>query len=142
MGKEAAERSAARVGAYDVLQRVLLKHGLPFKDGDKLPREYQDLFPRHHLSNKGRLRIENSEANLLDSHHNKGWLDTEGSESMISEEDGRSASRGTHKHGSKPHTSEDEVENGLFDVYEGDCEGNDNWDLDPEEGNSDVDVQG
>jgi len=47
MGKEAAERSAARVGAYDVLQTVQAKYGVPFQDSDRLPLEYQEYFPRH-----------------------------------------------------------------------------------------------
>ncbi|KAF8955813.1 hypothetical protein BDZ97DRAFT_1926276 [Flammula alnicola] len=47
LGKEAAERSAARVGAYDILDKVHSKHGIPFQDGDSLPEEYQHIFPRH-----------------------------------------------------------------------------------------------
>ncbi|KAF8961701.1 hypothetical protein BDZ97DRAFT_1759716 [Flammula alnicola] len=47
LGKEAAERSAARVGAYNILDQVYSKHGIPFQDGDSLPEEYQNIFPRH-----------------------------------------------------------------------------------------------
>jgi hypothetical protein len=181
LGKEAAERSAARVGAYDVLQRVLVKHGTPFKDGDKLPKEYKDLFPRHHLPDgimlrtqkkKARLATGSSEANRSDSRCHQGWLDTEGSDGVAgsesgghksSEEDGRSVSGGSSNDksrlkkaskdsdesesstesiptGFRPDASEDEGETDLFDVYEGDYEGDDNWELDPEEPDSDVDI--
>ena len=47
LGKEAIEQSSARVGAYDVLQRVLASHGIPFQDSDRLPKEYHKHHPRH-----------------------------------------------------------------------------------------------
>ena len=47
VGEEAVERSAARVGVYDVLEEIRAKHGTPFKDTDRLPKEYRARFPRH-----------------------------------------------------------------------------------------------
>jgi len=47
LGKEAVERSNAKIGAYDSLYNVYRKYGKPFQDGDRLPKEYMKVYPRH-----------------------------------------------------------------------------------------------
>jgi len=64
MGKEAAERSAARVGAYDVLQTVQAKYGVPFQDSDRLPLEYQEYFPRHERRDEFKAKMDKEKAQI------------------------------------------------------------------------------
>ena len=47
LGKEAAERSAVRIGTYEGLHNIFVKHGMPFENGYGIPGEYQKIFPRH-----------------------------------------------------------------------------------------------
>ena len=47
LGKEAVERSNAKIGAYDSLYTVYQKYGKPFQDGDRLPEEFMRDYPRH-----------------------------------------------------------------------------------------------
>jgi len=47
LGKEAIQRSSVKVGAYDILDQVCRKHGIPFEDGRPLPDEYKNYFPVH-----------------------------------------------------------------------------------------------
>jgi len=47
LGKEAIERSSVRVSAYEILDRVRRRHGIPFEDGHSLPDEYTKHFPVH-----------------------------------------------------------------------------------------------
>jgi len=47
LGKEAVERSNAKIGAYDSLYNIYQKYGKPFQDGDRLPAEYMRDYPRH-----------------------------------------------------------------------------------------------
>ena len=36
-----------RVDAYEILDKVRIKHGIPFEKGQPLPEEYEDYFPIH-----------------------------------------------------------------------------------------------
>jgi hypothetical protein len=47
LGKEAGERSAARVGGYDALEMLYARHGVPFKHESGIPPAFQKIFPRH-----------------------------------------------------------------------------------------------
>src|SRR6266699_6347439 len=47
LGKEAIERSTARVGVYEILDRIHRDHGIPFQDGCSLPEQYTNRFPLH-----------------------------------------------------------------------------------------------
>jgi len=47
LGKEAIQRSSVKVGAYDILDQVFRKHGIPFEDGRPLPDEYKNYVPVH-----------------------------------------------------------------------------------------------
>ena len=47
LGKEAAERSAVRIGTYEGLHNIFVKYGMPFENGYGIPGEYQKIFPRH-----------------------------------------------------------------------------------------------
>ena len=51
LGKEVIERSTARVGAYEILERIHRDHGIPFQDGHPLPKEYMKCFPLHKYEN-------------------------------------------------------------------------------------------
>ena len=70
LGKEAVERSNAKIGAYDSLYNVYLKYGKPFQDGDRLPKEYMKDYPRHNHEDairEGTLRRKQQE-----EHQRKG----------------------------------------------------------------------
>ena len=47
LGKEAVERSNARIGAYESLYTIYKSHGMPFEHGDRLPKEFMRDYPRH-----------------------------------------------------------------------------------------------
>jgi len=47
LGNEAIHRSSIKVDAYEILDEVRSKHGIPFEDGRSLPEEYKNYFPRH-----------------------------------------------------------------------------------------------
>src|SRR6266700_7619391 len=40
LGKEAIERLTARIGVYEILDRIHRDHGIPFQDGRSLPEQY------------------------------------------------------------------------------------------------------
>jgi len=162
---------------------VQVKHGTPFKEGETLPAEYKDLFPRHEDSdgsmigmerNKTKrtawLSSESSEASPAVPCRNKASFGTEGTErgddsgssaSESAEGDRGSASGGSNNNesqsiGSKDsdesesstesvpqgfsnHASEDETDS--LHVYDDNYKGDDdNWELYPEEPDSDVDA--
>lgn len=45
--EEAAAASSLRIGAYDVLNEVHEKYGVPFQDSERLPKEFHTRFPKH-----------------------------------------------------------------------------------------------
>jgi len=55
-GKEAIRRSSARVDAYEILDKVCRKHGIPFEGGHPLPEEYKDYIPVHKFDDHGITR--------------------------------------------------------------------------------------
>ena len=55
-GKEAVCRSSVRVDAYEILDKVVRKHGIPFEGGDPLPEDYKDYIPVHKFDDYGITR--------------------------------------------------------------------------------------
>lgn len=169
LGKEAIERSSARVGAYDVLQRVLVSHGMPFQDSDRLPKEYRKNYPRH-ASHDGIIKgielraaraayaasaeIDSQPRRVLspgpNSNSNDECEDHSGSEQQSESEESippqfqpRDSSEGSVDDQSDDAESEgDEYAGPDGDDY-AESEGDDNWELDAEEGpeSDDVDIE-
>jgi hypothetical protein len=70
LGKEAVERSNAKIGAYDSLYNVYRKYGKPFQDGDRLPKEYMKVYPRH--NHEDAIREGTQRRKQQEEHQRKG----------------------------------------------------------------------
>ena len=157
IGKEAVERSNERVGGYDALYHINRDHGMPFQDGDQLPKEYLKKHPRHEL--KDPYRSQGDRDTQKDTKEAKGKAPENAPQRHHGRPTTPKAGRGLH-HYSRPHeltsgNESDESEESIppghsvndsegcedgdpLDIYNGDSEKDGNWELDPDaEGESD-----
>ena len=129
LGKEATQRSSLHLGAYDSLHRVATKHGTPFQNTDRLPAEYNNIYPRHKQSDG----IEKALRQLKHAQKDNQWrearmAEVEGGSASVKESSSESdESMESIPEGFSPGHSED-CDEGV-NVYDGDgeVEGNSKW---------------
>ncbi len=124
LGKEAAERSAAQVGAYDVLEKIVEKYGIPFQDGEELPQEFKQIFPRHDREDDIAHEIERKKA-LLNAGSPSA---SRGAEREIANDSDGS----TESIPEAFRDSEESDGDGSVNVYDGDSDGDGQWEMDAE----------
>jgi hypothetical protein len=148
---EAAERSNAKIDAYDALYRIYTVHGTPFQNGARLPKEFRRNYPLHpqeddmredlHEGNadpkiKGKARQLSpclNPSDQLDLHHEDDTVDARGRQdssrgsSPLTEESEESIPAAFQDLDS--HSTDDESSI-LSDI---DSEADAPWELDPDE---------
>jgi len=143
LGKEAVERSTARVGAYEILERIHMRHGIPFQDGDSLPEEYTKHFPLHKYHDgiqrgaEGRAAMVDHTADaeaaipsqsLEGSHGHRGHRTGNSSSSNNSTEE----SDESIPPGFTPRSSEQSDDEGYENPWVEEPEDNRDWERDPQ----------
>jgi len=158
VGKEAVERSNERVGGYDALYHINRDHGMPFQDGDRLPKDYLKKHPRHELNDPSHrqgdrdaqkdTKVEKGKAreNPPQPHHGRPTAPQAGRGLRHDPHPQESTTLGNESDESEesipPGHSVSDSEAGedgdLLDIYNRESEKDDNWELDPDaEGESD-----
>src|SRR6266446_8008389 len=133
LGKEAIERSMARVGAYEILERIHRDHGIPFQDGCPLPEEYTKHFPLHKYEDgiekgaQGRAAMQSP--SFDGSHSHQGHhADTSTLSNESTEESDESFPPGY----TPPRSSEQSGDESSENPWNGESDNNRDWEMDPQ----------